>query len=146
MFNALISLYQSENINKRMTLRNKLRATKMTKSYIVTIYLMKITRIRDQLAAVKEKVGDAELVNMSLNGFPTSWEPFVKGISAREKFPNFETLWDDYIQEETWMESKARKNCGKENLALFDQTKKHKGKGVEIPCARDAKLKFHLQP
>jgi hypothetical protein len=90
-----------------MILQNKLRSIEMTRSNTVTSYLMKITQIRDQLAVVGEKVVDAELVNMALNGFPTSWEPFVKGICARENLPTFERLWDDCIQEETWMESKA---------------------------------------
>jgi arsenate reductase-like glutaredoxin family protein len=80
MFNALVTLYQSQNINRKMILRNKLRSIVMTKSDRVTSYLRKITQIRDQLAAVGEKAEDAELMNMALNGFPTSWEPFVKGI------------------------------------------------------------------
>jgi hypothetical protein len=101
MFDALVSLYQSQNINRKMILRNKLRSIVMTRSDTVTSYLMKITQIRDQLAAVGEKVEDAELVNMALNGFPASWEPFVKGICARENLPDFERLWDDCIQEET---------------------------------------------
>jgi hypothetical protein len=65
---------------------------------------------------------------MALNGFPASWEPFVKGICARENLPNFERLWDDCIQEETQMESKANKKGGDENLALFGQTNKGRGK------------------
>jgi hypothetical protein len=43
---------------------------------------MKITHICDQFAVVGEEVEDAELVNMALNGFPASWESFVKGIRA----------------------------------------------------------------
>ena len=58
---------------------------------------------------------------MALNGFPASWEPLVKGICAREKLLDFERLWDDCIQEETLMESKANKKDGEENLALFGQ-------------------------
>jgi hypothetical protein len=38
---------------------------------------------------------------MALNGFPTSWEPFAKGICVYENLPNLERLWDDCIQEET---------------------------------------------
>ena len=49
---------------------------------------------------------------MALNGFATSWEPFVKGICAHENLSNFERLWNDYIQEETWMESKVDKKDG----------------------------------
>jgi hypothetical protein len=109
-FNALVSLYQSENINKKMILQNKLKSMEMSSSDTVSSYLMKITQIRDQLCTiVGEKVDDAELVNMALNGFPTSWEPFVKGMCAHENLPDFQMLWDDCIQEETLMESKANK-------------------------------------
>jgi hypothetical protein len=43
MFDALVSLYQSENINRKMILRNKLRSIEMTRSDSVTSYLMKVT-------------------------------------------------------------------------------------------------------
>jgi hypothetical protein len=67
----------------------------MSRSDNVTNYLMKITQIRDQLAAVPEVI-DAKLVNTALNGFSKSWEPFVTGICAREKLPYFENLWDGF--------------------------------------------------
>jgi hypothetical protein len=130
MFNALVGLFQSDNMNRKMILRNKLRSVQMSRSDNVTSYLMRITQIRDQLAAVGEKVTDAELVNTTLNGFSKSWEPFVKGICAREKLPSFEKLWDDFIQEETREESKASRQGGSdENLALVSQARKGKGKG-----------------
>jgi hypothetical protein len=65
----------------------------------VTSYLMRITQIRYQLAAVGEAVSDIESVNTSLNGFSNSWEPFVNGICARETLPLFEMIWDDFMQE-----------------------------------------------
>ena len=43
---------------------------------------------------------DAELVTVPLNGFTKSWEPFMKGICAQEKLPNWDRLWDDCIQED----------------------------------------------
>jgi hypothetical protein len=43
MFDALVSLYQSENINKKMTLQNKLISIEMTRSDTVTNYIMKVT-------------------------------------------------------------------------------------------------------
>jgi hypothetical protein len=82
-------------------------------------YLMKFTQIHDQLVVVGEKVEDAELVNMALNGFSVLCEPFFKGIYTRENLPNFERLWDGCIQEETQMESKDDKEDHEENLDLF---------------------------
>jgi hypothetical protein len=61
---------------------------------------------------------------MALNGFPASREPFVKGICARKNLLNFESLWDDCIQEETRMESKASTKGCDENLALFGRSNK----------------------
>jgi hypothetical protein len=114
-----------------MIVKAKLRECKMTHSDNVTSYLMRITWICDQLAAIGEVVLDAELVNVGLNGFTKAWEPFIMGICAREHLPKWERLWDDCIQEETRKESRSSKQeggGGDENLALVSKTKKGKGK------------------
>jgi hypothetical protein len=123
MFDALVNLYQRENINRKMILWYKVRSIEMTRSKTVTSYLVKVACIRDQLTAVGKKIADAELMNMALNGFPASWEPFVKSICARENLPKFERLWDDCIQKETRMESKVGKKGGADNLDLIGQNK-----------------------
>ena len=89
MFDSLVSLYQSENVNRKMILWNKLRAIEMTRSDIVTNYLMKVMWIHDQLAIVGEKIENSEIVDMTLNGFSASWETFVKGLCAWEHLPSF---------------------------------------------------------
>ena len=42
----------------------------MSRSDNVTIYLIRITHVRDQLVVTGEKKKDVELVNMTLNGLP----------------------------------------------------------------------------
>jgi hypothetical protein len=96
-FDALVGLYQSENINKKMILWNKLISIKMIRSYTVTNCLMKVMHIGDQLAAAGENIEDVELVNIAPNGFSPSWKTFVNGICAYENLPSFERLWDDSI-------------------------------------------------
>jgi hypothetical protein len=54
----------------------------MSNSDIVASYPMRITQIRDQLVAIGKAIDDTKLVNVSLKGFPGSWEPFVQGICA----------------------------------------------------------------
>jgi hypothetical protein len=88
MFKALVVVFQSDNLNMKMILRNKLRSIQMSRSDNVTTYFMRITQTHDQLASIGEKVVDVELVNVALNSFTKSWEPFVKGIWAQEKLPN----------------------------------------------------------
>jgi hypothetical protein len=131
MYDALVSLFQIDNMSQKMILRTKIRKCRMTNSDNVTSYLMRITQIRDQLAAIGEAVLDAELVNVALNGFIKSWGPFIMGICAREKLPKCERLWDDCIQEESRREYRPNKQGGgggDEKLALVSKIKKGKGK------------------
>jgi hypothetical protein len=46
-----------------------------------------------------------ELVPIALNGFASSWKPFVQGVCAHENLPTFDKLWDDFVQEEIRLES-----------------------------------------
>ena len=100
IYDALVGLYQSSNASRKLILRHQLRFVEMSKLDIVASYLMRITQIRDQLVAIGEAVDDTELVNVALNGFLGSWEPFVQGICVEEKFPPFGRRWVNCIQEE----------------------------------------------
>jgi hypothetical protein len=55
MFDSLVGLFQSTNMNRRMVLRNKFRTMQMSRFDNVTIYLMSITHVHDHLAAIREK-------------------------------------------------------------------------------------------
>jgi transcription termination factor NusB len=52
IFDALVSLFQRKNMNRKMVLRNKLRSVQMSRLDNVTSYLMRFTQGRDQLAAI----------------------------------------------------------------------------------------------
>lgn len=82
MFDALARLYESKNTSIKLTLRNQLRTTKMGKSDTIATYFMKISQIKNQLIAINEIIDDSELVTITLNGFPSAWDAFVKGICA----------------------------------------------------------------
>jgi hypothetical protein len=101
MWESLTKLYKSSNENRKMVLREKLKSIKMTKIESVATYLTKLTQMRDELGAVGEVVADNELVRTTLNGVTKQWVVFVEGIVARENFPKWDRLWDDFIQEET---------------------------------------------
>ena len=59
---------------------------------------MKIKKLRDQLDDIKMRIEDEVLVCIILNGFSPPYEPFLQGVYAHETFPNFENLWDYFIQ------------------------------------------------
>jgi len=69
---------------------------------------MQMSQIKDQLAAINEKIEDSKLVTITLNGFPPAWDAFVQGICARRKLPKFDKLWADCAQEEARLLSKSQ--------------------------------------
>ena len=77
MYDALVGLYQSENANRKLILRHQILFVEISSSNKVASYLMGISQICDQLVDIGEAIDDTELVNVALNGFPRSWEPFV---------------------------------------------------------------------
>jgi hypothetical protein len=126
MLDALTRLYESKNTNQKLTLRHQLRNLTMNKSKTVADYFMRISHIKDRLAAIGDPVDDAELVTTTLDGFPSSWDPFVQGICARRKLPKFNKLWADCTQDESRLISKSQKTNDDENQALATQVKKRK--------------------
>lgn len=63
---ALTKLYQSDNHNRKMVLREKLKSTVMSNTDTVTSYLTKISQIRNELVAVRETILDADLVSVEI--------------------------------------------------------------------------------
>jgi hypothetical protein len=90
MWEALVKVYQSDNQNMKMLLREKLRSTKMAKGESMVTYLTKFTRTKDELVVVGETVDETELVRTTSNGFAKQWEVFSQEVVAREKLPNWE--------------------------------------------------------
>jgi hypothetical protein len=97
MYDALVGLYQNKNTGRMLHLKHQLQIVRMTSEDTVVSYLMKITQIRDQLTTIGETLQDAELVNVALRGLPRSLGPFVQGIFAQDKLPDFDRLWTDCI-------------------------------------------------
>jgi hypothetical protein len=130
MWEALKSLFQSKNENRKMVLREKLRDTKMTGIDTVIAYLTRIRRVRDEPAAIGKTVIDSKLVRMALKGFTKQCTSFIKGIVARENLLDWSRLWDDFVQEELRDEelNGGRHKNDNENLALASQAKKGKFK------------------
>ena len=99
MWASLTKLYMSTNENRKMVLREKLRDIRMTENEKVSSYLMRITKVGDELSVVGEAVTNRELVRTFVNGFSEKWNTFVKGVVSRENRPSWERLWDEFFQE-----------------------------------------------
>jgi hypothetical protein len=133
MWKTLSDLYQPKNENRLMVLCERLHSSKMAKGKGVVPYLTRLTQIRDELAAVAEKIEDAELVHVALNGFSKSWDVFVRGVVVWEKLPKWKRLWEDFVQEEIRLgqsgSSSSPHIVDEEGLALASNDKEKKKKG-----------------
>lgn len=60
---------------------------------------MRVSQLRDHLQAIGDTIDDIELVMVTINGFPISWETLIQGVCAHVELPSFDRLWIDCVQE-----------------------------------------------
>jgi len=125
MFNSLNKLYERKNTGQKLTLRHQLRNVTMNKSETIFNYFMRISQIKDELETNGDLVDNANLVT-TLNGFPSSWDPFFQGICVTSKFPKFDKLWTNCTQEESRLISKTQNINDDENQSLSSHVNKRK--------------------
>ena len=70
MFNALSSLFEGRNINRKMTLRNQLKGVRAQKLETMQSYFTRVAQIKNQFEAIGDMVEDTEVVMTTLNGLP----------------------------------------------------------------------------
>ena len=80
VFNALTKLFEGNNINWKMALRNQLNNVKIHTSDTMQSYFTRVAQIKEQLEVVEENVEEGEIVMTTLNGLPRSWDSFIQGI------------------------------------------------------------------
>jgi hypothetical protein len=132
MWESFMKLYESTNENQKMVSREKMKSIKMTKDENVVTYFTRLTHVRDDLGVLGEAIFDSEIMRTTLNGFSKHWAIFVEGIVAREKLPNWECLWDEFVQEETqrgYSHGSSSTCHDEENVALASNNKKKFKKG-----------------
>ena len=85
MFDSLTKLFEGNNINQRMTLRNQLKNVKIQNVETIQSYFTRVSQIKEQLEVVEEEVENAEVVVNTLNGLLGSWYFFIQRMCARRK-------------------------------------------------------------
>ena len=80
MFDALSDLFEERNINKKMTLRNKIKSVKIHNEETIQSYFTIVSQFKEQLEAIGDMVEEAEIVMTTLNGLIREWDSFIQGI------------------------------------------------------------------
>ena len=99
MFDALTNLFEGNNINRIMTLRDQLKGVKIQKVETMQSYFSRASQIKEQLESIGDMVEEAEVVMTTLNGLPRECDSFIRGICARRKLTQFNKIWEECIQE-----------------------------------------------
>jgi hypothetical protein len=100
MFDALSKMYEGKNINRKMNLRTQLKNTKMQKGETIQDYFSRVTHLKERLEAVGDNLDEDELIVTTLNGLIIPWDAFIQTIYARKEKLQFDSLWEECVQEE----------------------------------------------
>ena len=76
MFDSLTKLFKGKNINQKMTFSKQLKNLKIQNAESIQSYLTRVSQIKEQLEVIEEEVENAEVVIITLNGLPRSWDSF----------------------------------------------------------------------
>jgi hypothetical protein len=128
MFDALSKLYEGKNINRKMNLRTQLKNTKMQKGEMIQEYFFRISEIKEQLKAIGDTIDEDEFVMTTLNGLARPWDAFIKSVCGRKEKLQFESLWEECIQEETRVTNREALLARDDDQALATHTKGGKKK------------------
>lgn len=77
IFKHLEGIYEINNLSRAIALRQQLLHIKMAKEDLVMSYFMKISKLKDQLGTIGHDIEDKDIVMISLNGLPDSWDFFI---------------------------------------------------------------------
>ena len=100
LWKALKDFFQSNNDQRKLALKDKLRKIKMEMGDSIPKYLTKFVHCRDELRSLGIIVDDDELVNLALLGLSKSWHRYEDSVNGQEKLPGWKRLWSDLVQEE----------------------------------------------
>jgi hypothetical protein len=123
MFDALTKMYEGRNINQKMNLRTQLKNTKMQKG---ETDFSRVSQFKDQLESIGNNLDDDELIMTALNGLTRPWDAFIQTICARKEKLQFDSLWEECVQEEARVANRKEVILRDEDQALFAHAKEGK--------------------
>jgi hypothetical protein len=72
----------------------------MQKGETVHDYFSRVSQFKEQLEAIGDNLDEDELIMTTLNGLTRPWDAFIQTICARKEKLQFDSLWEECVQEE----------------------------------------------
>jgi hypothetical protein len=123
MFDALTKMYEGMNINRKMNLRTQLKSTKMQKGEIVHDYFSRVSQFKEQLKSIGDNLDEDEIIMIALNGLTRPWYSFIQTICVIKEKLQFDSLWEECVQEEARVANREAILLRDEDKALFNHAK-----------------------
>jgi hypothetical protein len=123
MFDALTKMYEGKNINRKMNLRTQLKNTKMQKGETFQDYFCRVSQFKELLEAIGDNLDEDELIMTTLSGLTRPWNAFIQTICARKEKLQFDSLWEECVQEEARVANREAVLLRDEDQALTAHAK-----------------------
>jgi hypothetical protein len=72
----------------------------MHKGETIQDYFSRVTHFKEQLEEIGDNLYEYELIMKTLNGLTRPWDSFIQTIFSRKEKPQFDSLWEECVQEE----------------------------------------------
>ena len=72
----------------------------MQKGETVHDYFSRVSQLKEQREAFGDNLDEDELIMKALNGLRRRWDSFIQTICARKEKIQFDSLWEECVQEE----------------------------------------------
>jgi hypothetical protein len=123
MFDALTRLFEGKNINQKMNLRTELKSTRRQKGETIHEYFSRISQFKEKLEEIGDTLDEDEFTMTTLNGLTRPWDAFIQTICAIKEKLNFDSLWEECVQEEARVANRETLLSRDEYQALDTHTK-----------------------
>ena len=90
MWKTLKDLYQNNNDQRKLALKDKLQKIKCEKGDTIFTYLNKLTTYSDELGSVGIMTTDDNMVSIALLSLPKRQHIYQDSVNGREKLPDWE--------------------------------------------------------
>ena len=95
----------------------------MQKGESIQEYFSRISQFKEQLEAIGDTIDEDILIMTTLNGLTRPWDAFIQTICARKEKLQFDSLWEECVQEEARVANQEALLLGDEDQVLYDDSK-----------------------
>jgi hypothetical protein len=100
----------------------------MQKGETIQYYFSRVSQFKEKLEAIADNLDEDELIMTTINGLTRPWDAFIQTICARKEILQFDSLWEECVQEEARVTNREAILLRDEDQSLANHAKGGKKK------------------